>query len=110
MRKAFAVLILAGVLACSLIAQPVVTAVVNKASYNAVVSPNCWVVITGYNFAAGYLAAPAGLSPATLGGVAVTVGGLAAPLVYVSPNEIDALIPAQVAIPQNTVAPLIVTS
>ncbi len=102
--------ILAGTFCSSAFAQPVVTAVVNKASYNAVVSPNCWVVIAGYNFAASSLPAPAGSSPATLGGVSVTVAGLPAPLVYVSPNEIDALIPSQAIIPQNTVVPLVVTS
>ncbi|HYW47798.1 MAG TPA: hypothetical protein VE959_33330 [Bryobacteraceae bacterium] len=109
-RKILAILILAGAFACSTMAQPVVTTVVNKASYSAVVSPNCWVVIAGYNFAASSLPAPAGSSPTTLGGVSVTVAGLPAPLVYVSPNEIDALIPPQAAIPQNTVAPLVVTS
>lgn len=110
LRKVFVISILAGAFASSAFAQPVVTAVVNKASYSAVVSPNCWVVIAGYNFATSSLPAPAGSSPATLGGVSVTVAGLPAPLVYVSPNEIDALIPSQAAIPQNTVAPLVVTS
>ena len=39
----------------------------------------------------------------------VTVAGVLAPLIYVSPNEIDALVPAQTAIPQNTVVPLVVS-
>lgn len=110
MRNIFAALILASALGCPTFAQPVVTAVVNKASYSAVLSPNCWVVIAGYNLAASSVSAPAGSSPTTLGGVSVTVASVPAPLVYVSPNEIDALVPAQVAIPQNTVVPLVVTS
>ena len=110
MRKIPARLVLAGALACSTFAQPVVTTIVNKASYSAVLSPNCWVVIAGYNFAASSISAPVGSSPATLGGVSVTVASVPAPLVYVSPNEIDALVPAQAAIPQNTVVPLVVTS
>ena len=110
MRKIPARLVLAGAFACSTFAQPVVTTVVNKASYSAVLSPNCWVVIAGYNFAASSISAPVGSSPTTLGGVSVTVASVPAPLVYVSPNEIDALVPAQAAIPQNTVVPLVVTS
>ena len=75
------------------------TTVVNKASYGAVVSPNCWVVITGNNFAASSIKAPAASLPTTLGGVSVAVAGLPASLPYVSPDEIDALIPSQVVIP-----------
>ena len=110
MRKILAVLILAGAFVGSTIAQPVVTTVVNKASYSAVVSPNCWVVIAGYNFASSSVTAPTASLPTTLGGVSVTVGGLPASLLSVSPNEIDALIPSQAAIPQNAVVPLVVTS
>lgn len=110
MRKVFTVLILAAAFAGAIVAQPVVTTVVNQASYSAAVSPNSWVVIVGYNLASTSLPAPPGSSPTTLGGVSVTVAGLPAPLASVSPNEIDALIPAQAAIPQNTVVPLVVTS
>ncbi len=46
----------------------------------------------------------------TLGGVSVTVGGVAASLRYVSPSQVNALIPFEVAIPSNTVVPLVVTS
>ena len=110
MRRVFAILIGCAAVAGAIRAQPVVTAVVNKASYSAAVSPNCWVVIAGYNFANTSVTAPSGAPPATLGGVSVTVAGLPALLASVSPNEIDALIPAQTAIPQNTVVPLVVTS
>jgi len=80
MRNTFASLIFAGAFACCTVAQPVVTTVVNKASFSAVLSPNSWVVIAGYNFAASSLSAPAGSALTTLGGVSVTVAGLPAPL------------------------------
>src|ERR1700736_3498151 len=110
MGRTFAFLMVAGAFACCASAQPVVTTVVNRASYSAVVSPNCWVVIVGYNIAPGSLSAPGGSLPTTLGGVSVSVAGLPAQLLSVPPNEIDALVPAQVASPQNTVVPLVVTS
>jgi uncharacterized protein (TIGR03437 family) len=110
MRSSFASIVLAGAFAGSLSAQPVVTTVVDKTSYRAVLAPNCWVVIKGYNFAATTITAPAGSLATTLGGVSVTIAGLPASLTYASPNEIDALIPSQVAIPQNTVVPVVVTS
>jgi uncharacterized protein (TIGR03437 family) len=110
MRRTFAFLVVAGAFACSASAQPVVTTVVNRASYSAVISPNSWIVILGYNFASGSLTAPVVSLTTTLGGVSVTVAGLPAQLLSVSPDEIDALVPAQAAIPQNTVVPLVVTS
>jgi uncharacterized protein (TIGR03437 family) len=110
MKRAFAALLLIGAFACSASAQPVVTMVVNRVSYSAVVSPGSWVIILGYNFASSSLNAQAGSLPTTLGGTSVTVGSLPAPLLSVSPNEIDALIPSQAVTPQNTVVPLVVTS
>jgi len=110
MRRILALAILVGAFTCPAIAQPVVTTVVNKTSYSAVLSPNSWVVIAGNNFATSSSSAPTGSSPTTLGGVSVTVAGLQAPLLSVSPHEIDALIPAQTAIPQSTAAPLVVNA
>ncbi|MBZ5625122.1 MAG: hypothetical protein LAQ69_41425 [Acidobacteriia bacterium] len=110
MNRTSALLLLAGALAGSISAQPVVTAVVDQTSYRAAVAPGCWVVIAGYNFASTTMRAPAGSPPTTLGGVSVTVGGLPALLSYVSANEIDALIPAETAIPQNLAVPVVVTS
>src|SRR5579864_2514406 len=110
MKRPFAALLLVGAFTCPAWAQPVVTMVVNRVSYNAVVSPGSWVIILGYNFAPGSFSAQAGSLPTTLGGTSVTVGNLPAPLLSVSPNEIDALIPSQTAIPQNTVVPLVVNS
>src|SRR5215472_16172642 len=88
MRRILALAILVGAFTCPAIAQPVVTTVVNKTSYSAVLSPNSWVVIAGNNFATSSSSAPTGSSPTTLGGVSVTVAGLQAPLLSVSPHEI----------------------
>ncbi len=100
---------------CSLVqglaaAQPVVSSIVNAASYDAVVSPGCLVVIFGSNLAAAPLSANGGQSPTSLGGVSVTVAGLPAPLLYVSPGQINLLIPFEVQIPASTVVPVVVTS
>ena len=56
------------------------------------------------------LSANGGQSSATLGGVSVTVAGLPAPLLYVSPGQINLLIPFEVQIPASTVVPVVVTS
>jgi uncharacterized protein (TIGR03437 family) len=96
-------------------AQPVVSSILNAASYDAVVSPGCLIGIFGSDLPAAALAAPplsanGGQSPATLGGVSVTVAGLPAPLLYVSPGQINLLIPFEVQIPASTVVPVVVTS
>ena len=110
MQRVFAVFLAAAALECTADAQPKVSAVLNAASYSAVVAPGTWVAIFGTNLAS----APAGAQtvplPTVLGGVSVTVGGLPAPLLYASATQVNALIPATVAIPADTVVPLIVTA
>jgi uncharacterized protein (TIGR03437 family) len=91
-------------------AQPVVSSILNAASYDAVVSPGCLVGIFGTNLAAAPLSANVGQSPTTLGGVSVTVAGFPAPLLYVSPGQINLLIPFEVQIPESAVVPVVVTS
>ena len=90
-------------------AQPVVFTVLNAASSNAFVSPGCWISVYGANLATTTQTANGALTP-TLGGMSVTVAGLPALLQYVSPVQVNALIPFEVAIPANTVVPLVVTS
>src|SRR5205807_7701033 len=90
--------------------EPVVWAVLNAASYSALVSPGCVVAIFGRGLAAAPATAPSVPLPSTLGGVTVSVAGLAAPLFYVSPTQINALIPFETAIPANTVVPVVVTA
>jgi uncharacterized protein (TIGR03437 family) len=92
---------------CLAATQPVVSAVLNGASYSAAIAPGCWVAIFGADLAVSPQNASGTLST-TLAGVSVSVAGLAAPLLYVSPNQINALIPPEVAIPANTVLPLLV--
>jgi len=91
-------------------AQPAVTAVLNAASFTATVSPGSWVTIFGKNLADAPLTPPSASLPTSLGGVSVTVGGLSAPLSYISPDQVNAFIPFETAIPTNTVVPLVLIS
>jgi uncharacterized protein (TIGR03437 family) len=67
------------------------------------------VAIFGTNLAASEQNASGSLET-TLAGVSVSVGGVAAPVSYVSPNQINALIAPSVAIPSNMAVPLLVTA
>ena len=78
---------------------PVVSsAVVNAASFGTSVSASSWIAITGANLAqstrswAGADFAGNRL-PTSLDGVTVKVGGLPAPISYISPTQVNALIP-----------------
>ena len=91
-------------------AQPSISAVLNAASYNATVTAGGWIAIFGTKLAAATATAQVLPLSNTLGGVSVTVGGVAAPLLFVSANQVNALIPADVAIPANTVLPVVVSA
>lgn len=93
----FLVAMLAGVVR----GQSSIGAVLNGASYSAVLAPGCWATIFGENLAGGPLAAQSVPLPRELGGVTVTVGGAGAELLYVSPKQINFLIPYEVAIPER---------
>ncbi len=69
---------------------PVITSVVNAASYQPTL-PDYGVLDTifGANLAAGTAEAAGYPLPTTLAGTTVTVGGTAAPLLYVSPTQIN---------------------
>jgi uncharacterized protein (TIGR03437 family) len=99
----------AAALQCVASAQPAVSAVLNGASYSAAVAPGCWVAIFGANLAESPQNASGALGR-THAGVSVSVAGLVGPLLYVSPGQINALIPPEVAIPANTVVPLVLTA
>ncbi len=90
-------------------AQPVVSSVLNAASYDAVLSPGCLVAIFGSNLGSANLSAGTVPPPVTLGGVSVSVAGMPSVLLHVSPRQINAMIPAEVGIPVSTVVPLVVT-
>lgn len=78
-------------------AQPVVSAAVNAASNQPLLAPGCWMSIYGTSLAPETTQAAAVPLPALLSGVSVSVGGVAAPLLFVSPNQINALVPFEVA-------------
>ena len=86
----------AAALACSAEAQTI-GSVVNAASYTPTVAPGTWVAIYGNQLAPGALAATSAPFPTQLNGVTVTVNGIAAPISYVSPMQINALIPFESA-------------
>jgi uncharacterized protein (TIGR03437 family) len=91
------------------LAQPTIASVVNAASFDALMSPGCIVTITGNGLSTTNLSASAPL-PITLGGVTVTVNGVAAQLLYVSSTQINLTIPPDLSIPGNVVAPVVVTA
>jgi uncharacterized protein (TIGR03437 family) len=79
---------------------PAIQAIVDSWGYTAAIAPGLWVTIAGTN-----LAGPPqtwnldGVEelPDTLGATTVTFNGAPAPLLYVSPTQINALVPASVA-------------
>jgi uncharacterized protein (TIGR03437 family) len=93
-------------------AQPSISSVLNAASYDAAISPGCWTAIMGSGLASTTLKpdGTAQVLPTSLGGVSVTVNGSVAELLYVSPKQINLVIPLDVRLTGNTVVPLIVTS
>ena len=73
--------------------QPQVQAVVNGASFEAVISPGSLVSIFGERLAGSMLPAKLLPLPDQLGTTTVTVGGRRAPLYFVSPGQINAQLP-----------------
>jgi uncharacterized protein (TIGR03437 family) len=71
--------------------------VVNAASFAPAVAPGTWVAIFGSNLASSAQAATSTPFPTQINGVSVLVGGLQCPVSYVSPSQINALIPFEVA-------------
>jgi uncharacterized protein (TIGR03437 family) len=78
-------------------AQPVITAVTSAVSFDANLCPGSFVAIFGANLAASERGAVAVPLPKDLGGTTVTFGGISAPLHYVSPTQVNAIIPFEVA-------------
>lgn len=94
LKKIFVTLLFATALASLSSAQPVVFTVLNAASYNAAISPGALVSIFGVNLATAPLTAPSGSPAPSLGGTSVQLGNTAATLLYVSPTQINALLPS----------------
>ena len=88
--------------------------IVSSASFAPItnpIAPNELISIFGTGMASTAVSAPSLPLPTSLGGVTVTINGIAAPLDYVSPTEIVALVPSSIS-PDNNVyyATLQVTS
>src|ERR1035441_9473103 len=90
-------------------ATAVVAAVLNGASYGGDVSPGSWVAIFGTNLAPSTASAPSVPLTTKLNGVSVTVGGVPAPLLYVSATQINALVPFEVPVALAAI-PVVVTT
>jgi hypothetical protein len=91
------------------LARPVVQSVLNAASYTQTLAPGSWASIFGTQLAFSTASAPTVPLPLTLAEVrSVTVGGVAAPLSYVSPGLINFLIPFEAA--RGASVPVVVTT
>ena len=88
---------------------PAVSAVLNGASYGGDVSPGSWVAIYGSNLAPSTASAQSVPLGTQLNGVTVTVGGVSAPLLYVSATQINALVPFEVPVAVAPI-PVVVTT
>jgi len=75
---------------------PPSAAIVNAGSFASAVAPGSLISIFGNNLASGVTQA-SGLWPAQLGTTKVSVNGTAIPLYYVSPGQIDAQLPVDLA-------------
>ncbi|MFN7993619.1 MAG: hypothetical protein U0Q18_08465 [Bryobacteraceae bacterium] len=82
-------------------AQPVIGAAVNAASNDALLAPGCWMSIYGTDLAPETKTAAAVPLPASISGVSVSVNGIAAPLLFVSAGQINALVPFDVQVPSD---------
>jgi uncharacterized protein (TIGR03437 family) len=85
-------------------AFPVVSTngVVNAASFAGQISPGALATVFGSNFAITKAGAKAPL-PASLAGVSVSVNGQSAPLLYVTPNQVNFQVPWETALGSATV-------
>jgi uncharacterized protein (TIGR03437 family) len=79
----------------SVAAQSSSVAVVHAASYDAAVAPGSIAALFGQGLSATTHAAESLPLPAALGNVSVNIGGRPAPLFFVSPQQINLQIPAQ---------------
>jgi len=84
---------------------PVVSSLVNSASFQPTLGGSGTIgTIFGTNLATGIAAASSIPLPLQLGHTSVTVGGIAAPLLYVSPTQINLQMPAEGSIVVSTPA------
>lgn len=90
--------------------QPIVSGVLNGASYSEVMAPGTWIVVLGSGLANTTATAVSVPLPTILGGASVTIDGQAAPLLYASDTQINALIPLEVTEGDNRKTSVVVTT
>lgn len=73
-------------------------ALVNAASYEASVAPGSIAALFGVGLSTQTISASSVPLPTTLGGVTVKIGGIDAPLFFVSPNQINLQVPSGVSV------------
>ena len=78
------------------IMQPIITAVVNGASFHPTGAPGAIMTIFGANFSSAVYTSPTYPLPTILGSTSVSVDGIQAPLYYVSPTQINFQMPSTV--------------
>ena len=83
-------------------------AITSAASFQKQYAPGMIISLFGANFAASTPDAPPAPLPTQLGGTIVTINGIASPLYYVSPTQINVQVPWEIA--KNTTAVIKVTS
>jgi uncharacterized protein (TIGR03437 family) len=89
--------------------EPVVQSVLNAASYTNALAPGTWAAIFGTQLAVSTASAQTAPLPLTLAEVkSVTVGGVPAPLSYVSPGQINFVVPFEAALGASV--PVVVTT
>jgi len=92
-RSLSALLLFAGSVAS---AQTSITTILNSASSNETIAPGSWISIYGTNLAVASAQASSVPLPKSLSGTSVTVDGKPALLNYVSPRQINAMVPYEV--------------
>ena len=92
--------LLAGLLLSTpIVAQPTILAVVNAASYDAGVAPGSIISIFGTGLASQTAQAANVPLPTSLGGTSVAIRGNGnVPLYFVSPTQINAVVPFQISV------------
>jgi uncharacterized protein (TIGR03437 family) len=83
--------------------QPTINAIVNAASFLGGAAPRSLQTIFGSNLATTIAMATTTALPLTLGGVTVTIGSTSAPLLYVSPTQINFQAPTELSTGQVVV-------
>jgi len=104
-RYGFAILAIlaAGMASPCRAATPSVQSVTDSAGYGPRVAPGSLATIFGANLAAGTASATGFPLPTTLAGTSVLIGGVSAPLLYVSASQINFQMPSAAAIGSTTV-------